>query len=126
MVDRDFDAQLSRLFADPPAFPDAEAFNARVERRLDRGWALRRLAIGAAGGVAGLIAVGQLIASRFATDLRAASSESVSTVDLGVDRLMDQVNQFVATPASVETLWLGAALAAIALTFAVTRLVEEF
>ncbi|PLR19328.1 hypothetical protein SGCZBJ_23235 [Caulobacter zeae] len=126
MVDRDFDAQLSRLFADPPALPDAEAFHARVERRLDRGWALRRLAIGAAGGVAGLIAVGQLIASRFATDLRAASSEGVSTVDLGVDKVMDQVNQFVATPASVETLWLGAALAAIALAFAVTRLVEEF
>ena len=61
-----------------------------------------------------------------AEDLRAASSEGVSTVDLGVDRVMDQVNQFVATPASVETLWLGAALAAIALAFAVTRLVEEF
>ncbi|PVM86543.1 hypothetical protein [Caulobacter endophyticus] len=126
MVDRDFDAQLSRLFAEPPAFPDAEGFHGRVERRLDRGWTLRRLAIGAAGGVAGLFAVGQLISSRFATDLRSASSESVSTVDLGVDRLMDQVNQFVATPASVETLWLGAALAAIALTFAITRLVEEF
>jgi hypothetical protein len=126
MVDRDFDAQLSRLFAEPPAFSDAEGFHARVERRLDRGWTLRRLAIGAAGGVAGLFAVGQLISSRFATDLRSASSESVSTVDLGVDKLMDQVNQFVATPASVETLWLGAALAAIALTFAITRLVEEF
>ncbi|MEH0196026.1 hypothetical protein V7S57_10345 [Caulobacter sp. CCNWLY153] len=126
MVDRDFDAQLSRLFADPPAFSDAEAFRARVESRLDRGWTLRRLAIGAAGGVAGLFAVGQLITSRFATDLRHASSEGVSGVDLGVDKVMAQVNQFVSTPASVETLWLGAALAAIALTFAITRLVEEF
>jgi hypothetical protein len=126
MVDRDFDAQLSRLFAEPPAFPDAEAFHAGVEQRLDRGWTLRRLAIGAAGGVAGLIAVGQLISSRFTTDIRSASSGGVSAVDMGVDRVVGQVNQLLSTPSSVETLWLGAALAAIALAFAVTRLVEEF
>lgn len=126
MANNDFDAMLSRAFAAPPPMADAEAFHARVERRLDRGWALRRLAIGAAGGAAGLIAVAQLITGRFAADLRQVSTKGVSSVDLGVDRLMDQVAQFVSKPASVETLWLGAALAAIALAFAVTRLVEEF
>ncbi|MBI1683162.1 hypothetical protein [Caulobacter hibisci] len=126
MVDRDFDAQLSRLFAAPPSFPDAEAFRGRVERRLDRGWAMRRILIGATGAVAGLVAVGQLITSRFAADLQHASERGVTSMDLGVDKLLDRVNQVVATPASVETLWLGAALAAIALAFAVTRLVEEF
>ncbi|MFT4253828.1 MAG: hypothetical protein QM608_15255 [Caulobacter sp.] len=126
MVDRDFDAQLSRLFSAPPAFPDAEAFQVRVERRLDRGWALRRLMIGAAGAVAGVVAVGQLITSRFAADLQHASEQGVTSMDVGVDKLIGRVDQFVATPASVETLWLGAALAAIALAFAVTRLVEEF
>lgn len=126
MAEYDFDAQLSRLFAAPPALGDAEAFRARVEQRLNRGWAMRRLAIGAAGAVAGLIAVAQLITSRFASDLQHASTQGVSSVDLGVDRMMDRISQFTATPASVETLWLGAALAAIALAFAVTRLVEEF
>lgn len=126
MVDRDFDAQLSRLFAAPPSFPDAEAFQARVERRLDRGWAMRRLLIGAAGAVAGIVAVGQLISSRLGSELQHASEQGMTSMDLGVDKLMSRVDQFVATPASVETLWLGAALAAIALAFAVTRLVEEF
>jgi hypothetical protein len=39
---------------------------------------------------------------------------------------MNRLNQVLTTPASAETLWLAAALAAVALAFGMTRAMEEF
>ena len=55
MVELEFERRLERLFADAPAFSDEKAFATSVERKLDRGWNLRRILIGAAGLVGGLV-----------------------------------------------------------------------
>ncbi|MBW8858337.1 MAG: hypothetical protein JF570_00985 [Caulobacter sp.] len=124
MADPDFETQLSRLYAQPPAFGDAEPFAQRVTDRLDRGWALRRMMIGATGVVAGLAAAAQLIGSRFASEFSTMSRDGAQTLDLGLDKMMARYDQ-VLTLGSAQTLWLAAALAAAALAFAVTRLVDE-
>jgi hypothetical protein len=53
MAEPDFESQLTRMFAEPPSFPDAALFNAEVEARLDRGWAMRRVFIALGGTVGG-------------------------------------------------------------------------
>jgi hypothetical protein len=52
MSDLDFEMKLDRLFNEPPAMPDSEAFARLVEMRLDRGWTVRQLALGAARSLA--------------------------------------------------------------------------
>lgn len=58
-ADPAFEARLREVFAQPPRLDDAVAFAARVDARLGRDWALRRLAIGAAGGLGGVVAASQ-------------------------------------------------------------------
>jgi hypothetical protein len=124
MAEPDFDTQLSRLFAESPHFPDADIFASDVGRRLDRGWAVRRLLIGAAGVVAGLVAAAQLVTTRLANEVKAVS-EDVQNLDLGYHQALASFNNAISTPASTETMWLVAALAVVGLAFAVTRAVEE-
>ena len=123
MADLDFETQLSRLYGQSPVFRDAELFTQRVTDKLDRGWALRRVVIGATGVAAGLAAAVQLIGSRFADEFSNVSREGALQLDLGLDKAMARYDQFFTGGA--ETIWLAAALAAIALAFAVTRLVDE-
>ena len=125
MAEFDFDNQLNRLFAEPPYFPDADAFAGGVARRLDRGWAIRRMLIGAAGVVAGLVAAAQLVTTRLASEVKAVSDD-VQGLDLGYHQAIARFNEAVSTPASTEAMWLVAALAVVGLAFAVTRAVEEF
>jgi hypothetical protein len=126
MAEPDFEAQLTRLYNEPPAFPDAELFAAQIAANLDRGWALRRVLIGGAGIAAGVIAAVQLVATRFSAELQTLSREGTRDLNADVDLAMNKLNQMVATPASVEALWLAAGLALLALGFAVTRAMEEF
>ena len=65
MADQDFETQLARLYGQAPVFRDAELFARQVTEKLDRGWALRRVAIGATGVVAGLAVAVQMIGARF-------------------------------------------------------------
>jgi hypothetical protein len=123
LADLDFETQLSRLYGQSPTFRDAEQFTQRVTDKLDRGWALRRVVIGATGVAAGLAAAVQLIGSRFASEFSNVSREGALQLDLGLDKAMARYDQFFTGGA--ETIWLAAALAAIALAFAVTRLVDE-
>jgi len=126
MAEPDFEAQLTRLYNEPPAFPDAELFAAQIAANLDRGWALRRVLIGGAGTAAGVIAAVQLITTRFSAELQTLSREGTRDLNADIDQAMNKVSQMVATPASVEALWLAAGLALLALGFAVTRAMEEF
>lgn len=126
MAEPDFEAQLTRLYHQPPSFPDAELFTAQVAANLDRGWALRRLLIGGAGIVAGVIAAFQLVTTRFSAELQAISNAGTRGVTADVDAVLTKFNQAVATPASVEALWLAAGLALLALGLAVTRAMEDF
>jgi hypothetical protein len=126
MAEPDFEAQLTRLYNEAPSFPDADLFTARISASLDRGWALRRLMIGAAGIAAGVIAAVQIVATRFSTELQALSRDGARDIYSEVDGAMARINQMVTTPASVEALWLAAGLAVLAIGFAVTRAMEEF
>lgn len=61
----EFDPGIERLFAQTPAMPDAELFAVRVEQRLNKGSALRALALTAAGVVGGAIAVRESLSVNF-------------------------------------------------------------
>ena len=124
MADLDFEAQLSRLYGQAPAFRDAELFAQQVTERLDRGWALRRVVIGATGVVAGLAAAVQLVGGRFAEEFSAVSRDGAQKLDLGLGQLTSRYDQLF-TMGGSETLWIAAALALLALAFGVTRLMDE-
>ena len=124
MADLDFETQLSRLYGQPPVFRDSEQFTQRVTDKLDRGWALRRAVIGATGVVAGLAVAVQLIGSRFAEEFSNVSRDGAQQLDLGLGKMVARYDQFFSM-GSTETIWLAAVLAALALAFVVTRLVDE-
>lgn len=124
MADLDFETQLTRLYGQAPAFRDAELFAERVTQKLDRGWALRRVLIGATGVVAGVAAAVQLVGARFANEFSEMSKEGADQLTLGMDKLTHRYDQLFTLGGS-ETLWVGVALAVLALAFAVTRLVDE-
>jgi hypothetical protein len=124
VADLDFETQLTRLYGQAPAFRDAELFAERVTQKLDRGWALRRVLIGATGVVAGVAAAVQLVGARFANEFSEMSKEGADQLTLGVDKLTHRYDQLFTLGGS-ETLWVGVALAVLALAFAVTRLVDE-
>jgi len=126
MAEPDFEAQLTRLYNEAPSFPDAELFAAQVGASLDRGWAMRRVLIGGAGVVAGLIAAFQIVTTRFSAELQTLSHNGTRDLNADVDMAMSKLTQITSTPASVEALWLAAGLALLALGFAVTRMMEDF
>ena len=121
MVDRSFEIELDRMFADAPAFADSDLFAARVDARLERGWTFRRVLIGGLGLVGGLIGAGQVVGSGLlqrAGVLGAQSNQLISARlgDLAAARVLPgglEVNG--------EVIWMSAALAAVAIGFALTR-----
>ena len=126
MAEPDFEAQLSRMFAEAPSFPDAALFNAEVAARLDRGWTMRRVFIGLAGTVAGLLAAFQILSSRFSSEVTQLSRNGSHGLESEMSAAVAKFNAVLTTPASAEAVWLAAGLAVVALVFAVTRAVEEF
>ncbi|WP_165187450.1 hypothetical protein [Caulobacter soli] len=124
MADLDFETQLSRLYGQAPVFRDAELFTQQVTGKLDRGWALRRVLIGATGVVAGVAAAVQLVGARFASEFSQMSQDSAHQLYASLDKVVDRYDQLF-TLGGGETLWLGVALVVLALGFAVTRLVDE-
>ncbi|SFJ60770.1 hypothetical protein [Caulobacter sp. UNC279MFTsu5.1] len=124
MADQDFETQLARLYGQAPVFRDAELFARQVTEKLDRGWALRRVAIGATGVVAGLAVAVQMIGARFANEFSEVSSEGTQQWSLALAKLTNRYDQLFTLGGS-EVLWVGAALAILALGFAVTRLIDE-
>jgi hypothetical protein len=105
---------------------DAEAFARLVELRLDRGWNLRQVGIGAAGLVAGLVGVSQLLGSGLLFDAGEATQRNAVAFTSSVNGLVQTSENISALPFGGEVLWLAAALGVMALAFAVTRAVEEF
>ena len=126
MADFDFEARLARLYAEPPALPDTEAFTARVTKRLDRGWALRGFGILAAGLVAGLIGAGQLVSSRVFDDLQLLTRDSTRALDSSYSSLTNRASDLMSLAGGGEVLWMAAGLAVLGLAFAVTRAVDQF
>ncbi|HEX7760411.1 MAG TPA: hypothetical protein VF459_12970 [Caulobacteraceae bacterium] len=124
MAEASFEMALDRMFAETPAFGDAELFAMRCEARLDRGWTARRLLIGAMGAVGGLIGGAQLLGSGLFGRLNALSLESGHAINRGLqDVLPHQLAPGLLI--SSEAIWLSAVLAAVAVGLAVTRLVRD-
>lgn len=126
MAEPDFEAQLTRMFAQAPSFPDAALFNAEVMAKLDRGWAMRRMFIAVAGTGAGLIGAFQIFGSRFSNELAQLSREGSHGLETEINSGWARLTALFSTPSSAEAVWLAAGLAVVALAFAVTRVVEDF
>jgi hypothetical protein len=125
MADRTFEMELERLFADHPAFPDADLFALRVETNLERGWTFRRFVIGGLGLAGGLFGAVQLLGYGVAPKLSALAAHytpdvQVQWTDVALSHLL---------PGGLEVngqiLWMSAALAIVAVGFAVTRVIRE-
>lgn len=125
MAEMEVERTIERLFARSPELPDAELFAERVQRRLDRGWTARRLMIGAAGLVGGVIGASQLIMSNLFSRAEAASTESARVLTSGVRQLAPQAEWLFSRPAGIEAVWLVAGLAVVAMGLVLTRIIEE-
>ncbi len=125
MADLDFEMQLDRLFAEPPPFGDSEAFAQRVDARLNRGWNMRSLAIGAAGVLGGVIGVGQLISSNLLGRAEAVSNSQSHALNDGFASMMRASSNLSALPIGGEALWMAAALGILALAFGITRAMDQ-
>ncbi|MDP1632054.1 MAG: hypothetical protein Q8L66_11615 [Caulobacter sp.] len=126
MAELDFEMKLDRMFNEPPAFADAEPFATLVEMRLNRGWNLRQMGIGAAGLVAGLVGVSQLLNSQLLLDVSQVTERQALAFSGGVTGLAKMSANLSALPFGGEAVWLAMALGVMALAFAVTRAVEGF
>ena len=125
MADRNFEVELERLFGEQTAFPDADLFALRVESSLYRGWTFRSFLIGGLGLAGGLLASVQIMGAGVLPRLqdlatRYAPSVQVQWTDVAVSHMLPgglEVNG--------EMLWMSAALAAVAVGFAVTRAIRD-
>ena len=129
MSDPSFERQLGRMFADAPPLSDAAAFTASVQARLERGWTLRRVMIGSAGAVGGLLAATQMLQA----NLVQRASEASRTADARSHDLAAELTarglallHTYAPSASAEVLWMVAGLGAVGLALVGARLMERF
>lgn len=128
MAEVDFERRLERLFAAAPELPDADAFAARVERRLDAGWTARRWLIGAAGVGGGLIGASQLVMSNLLQRVESAG-DSAKVVGQGLSQGLTEISPRAEWLTNVYSggavVWIASALAIVALGFALARVIEE-
>lgn len=94
MAEREFEAELERMFNQPPAFADNEAFTRRVTGRLNKSWRLRAFGIATAGAVGGLIAVSQTLGANLTFSFNEASTRQVARVDGAYQQAVNQIDAF--------------------------------
>lgn len=128
MSDPAFEMRLQKLFSESPACSDAPLFAAEVEARLSRGWALRRVLIGAGGAVGGLVAVVQIAGAGLghrltaAADILADARRSILQIPAKLPGPLADLGQL---PFGSEALWLVAGLAVLAGALLASRSLEE-
>ena len=125
MADFDFETRLDRMFAEPLAFDDAEAFAARVHARLNRSWVMRGAVIGVLGAVGGVIGVGQLVTDGGLGRLSLMSSLSAQAASMGLNEWAFVHLNGLALPIGGVVLWMIAGMAALGVGFTITRLVAD-
>lgn len=126
MADLDFEMQLERMYAQPPALSDADAFARRVESRIDRSWTLRGWAISAAGVVGGVIAAGQMLGANLTERMDTLGADAVAQVSDAAHGFAPEWKALSLLPMGTEVLWMGAGLAVMAIALVATRMLEEF
>jgi hypothetical protein len=121
MADKTFEMELDRLFGEHPAFPDADLFALRVESSLERGWTLRSFVIGGLGLAGGLIGAAQLMGAGVIPRFNALVAEYAPNIQV------QWTNDVLPGGLEVngEILWMSAAMAVVAIGFAVTRAIRE-
>jgi hypothetical protein len=123
-----FEMRLGRLFSEAPQYPDCLLFADRIESRLGRGWALRRVFIASAGIVGGLIAAGQMIGSGLVSRIDGAS-HMVSAAQQGFGHLpaplLPQLSILNDMPFGGEVVWLVLGLAVLAGALFAGRSLEQ-
>jgi hypothetical protein len=125
MADLDFETRLERMFAQPPAFADADSFARRVESRLDRAWTVRRWAIGAAGLIGGVVATGQVVGSNLTLQMQGVSADVMAEASGALRSFTPEWRALSMLPIGTEVLWMGAGLALMAIALVATRMLEE-
>jgi hypothetical protein len=121
----DFERRLHRLFAETPAMPDEALFSASVRHRLDQAQSVRRLVIGALGGLGAAIATAQVLATNVGGRLTQEGEESAQALNAGWRVLtQDATGVLAAVPLPGEVMWTAAALAALAVGFLATRMAD--
>jgi hypothetical protein len=125
MADLEFEARLDRLFAEAPLLEDADVFARKVQSRLNRSWALRRVVIGGLGVVGGMIAVVQLAASGVIGRAEVLSTQSAKVLSIAFANHLP-THLFADTmPIGPDFVWAAIGLGAIALGLAVIRTIGE-
>ena len=124
MAEVDFERRLERLFAEGPDLPDAGAFADRIERRLNRGWNVRRWLIGAAGVVGGVIGASQLMMSNLFQRVESAE-ESARVLTSGLSQVGNSPDWVGLLGSGGATVWVASGLAIVAMGFALRRVIEE-
>jgi hypothetical protein len=128
MDDPAFEMRIGRLFGEAPAYPDALLFAEQIERRLGRGWALRRALIAGAGVVGGLITVGQMIGSGLVARIDGAS-HVFAAARQGLSHLptifAPQLSMLSDLPFGGEVVWLVIGLGVLAVALLAGRTLED-
>ncbi len=128
MDDPAFEMRLGRLFSETPQYPDCLVFADRIESRLGRGWALRRVLIAAAGIVGGLIAAAQMIGSGLLARIDGAS-HVMAAAQQGLGHLptplTPQLSILSDMPFGGEVVWLVLGLAVLAGALLAGRSLEQ-
>jgi hypothetical protein len=125
MPDFAFERELDRMFAEAPAFADADLFAARVDDRLDRGWTFRRLLIGGFGVMGGVIGGGQIIGSGLGARMAALSSEAHKLLTRRITDFLPDDLGLPDIPLNIEVLVMIGILAAVALALGLVRFIRE-
>lgn len=126
MAERNFESELSRMFGEAPAMPDANLFAVRVDERLRRGWTIRRTLIGGMGVAGGVIGGAQLLGGGLLARLGGAANDAGGQLTGQISDLINNNLMPQTFPVNAEIIWLIATLAAGAVAFAITRIVREF
>ena len=130
MAERSFEIELERLFAESPAFADAEAFAGRIGAALDRGWGFRRMLIGGLGVIGGLLGAAQVVSSGLIERVGSLNAPAQVLISSGLSRLpiARAASELFGGAASMdsEVLWMSAAMAVLAVGLFVTRTLREF
>jgi hypothetical protein len=124
MVEIEFERRLERLFNEAPELPDAGAFAARVERRLDAGWTARRWLIGAAGVVGGVIGASQLMLSNVFQRVETAG-DSARLLSSSINHISAGTDWMAALSGGGAVVWAAAAMAVVMMGFVLTRVIGE-
>ncbi len=125
MSDPDFERRLERMFAQPPRLNGGDAFTSKFEAKLDRGWSARRLLVGAAGAVGGVIAASQLINAELGNRFGSLSFGTQALPRLpAFDALAGGGLQSAALGG--EVIWVAAAMLGLAAAFVATHWAESF